>query len=362
MKNKDFENLFNNVKPVLPSDALKERVLKSAAKIPVIEKPINRFFLTMRRYGAVLSALVLTLIASITLLGFYSESYYEVYLDVNPSIEVEVNRFGVVSGVNLINDDAKDCLKGISLKGRSPEEAVTVITTVLSEKGYFSNDAELFISGYSGSYKGITQTIEALYYRLTDLTEQQGYSVEVFTGAFTEDQRKKAAKENISPLKYSIICEVLALDDSYTLEKLSDLSMARLNNLQKSLVNYISEEDIETAHKQNISPMRYELYKTLTEFGCDMEEITSLSTVELKSKLNEMKASNIDKLNKDIEEEAVKNGFVTESERAKFNVIYSIMCRDSSYTVESLRDKTMLELMALDYALEKYDVLKDLFG
>lgn len=363
MKNKDFERLFRNVEPVLPSRKLKERVLENSQKIPVLEnKPINKFFLLMRRYGVALSVLVLTLIASLTVFGFYSESYYEVYLDVNPSIEVNVNRFGVVSGVNLLNDDAKDCLKGINLKGRKTEEAVTVIATALSESGYFGENSELFISGYSGSFSGIDQTVEALYYRLADLTEQQGYGVEVYTGAFTKQQREEASKANLSPLKYSIISDLLELDDGYTMQELSDFSMARLNELYTTLSNYISEDDIMLARQQNLSPMRYELTKTLLGMGCEEEEISVLSTAELKSLLKSMNTSNLDKVNKDIEEEAAANGFTTEAERAKFRVIYSIINRDPTYTVEDLRNKSMFELKALDYALEKYDVIKDLFG
>ncbi len=363
MKNKDFEKLFGSVQPVLPSRELKDRVIESSAKIPVIqEKPINKFFLFVRRYGVALGMLVLTLVASLTVFGFYSESYYEVYIDVNPSIEVNVNRFGVVSRVDLLNDDAEDCLKGIDLKGRKPEEAITVIATVLSENGYFGEDSELFISGYSESFSGIEQTVGALYYRLTDLTEQQGYGVEVFTGAFTKEQREMAAKSNLSPLKYSIISELLELDDGYTMRELSDFSMARLNELYTTLSAYISEDDILVARQNNLSPMRYELIKTLSDMGCKEEELSPLTTAELKSLLKTKNTSKIDEFNKDVDLLAEKNGFNTDAERAKFRVIYSITMRDPTYTVEGLRNKSMFELKALDYALEKYDVIKDLFG
>lgn len=355
---KDFENMFKSVKPVMPSDGFKEKVLSSAKRIPIIEnKPINRFGVIMRRYAAAFAVLCLTLVAAVTLLGFYGENYYEVYIDVNPSIEVSVNRFGVINKVNYINADAKNVFKDVELKGKKPEEAITDITYALDKGGYLKNDSELFISGYSDADADVNKIVEALYYMVFDISEEKGYGATVLTGKFTEEQRKEALSKNISPLKYSLITSLLALDDDYTMEKLSYLSMGELNGLYSALSSILSKDIIEAARKNDVSPMRYKLLETLDKAGVP-GDLTNLTTHKLKVILEEEKQKKVENENKTIEEQAKNYGCPEE----KFRVIYSITQRDSSYEIEELLDKSMFELKALDYALEKYDILTGIFG
>jgi len=356
---KDFENMFKSVKPVMPSDGFKEKVLSSARRVPIIEnKPINRFGVIMRRYAAAFAVLCLTLVAAVTLLGFYGENYYEVYIDVNPSIEVSVNRFGVINKVNYINADAKNVFKDVELKGKKPEEAITDITYALDKGGYLKNDSELFISGYSGADADVNKIVEALYYMVFDISEEKGYGATVLTGKFTEEQRKEALSKNISPLKYSLITSLLALDDDYTMENLAYLSMGELNGLYSALSSILSKDIIEAARKNDVSPMRYKLLETLDKAGIVTGDLTNLTTSELKGLLEKAKQEKVENENKTIEEQAKNYGCPEE----KFRVIYSITQRDSSYEIEELLDKSMFELKALDYALEKYDILTGIFG
>lgn len=359
MTNKDFEKMFNNVKPVLPSEGFKERVLQEARKIPITEnKPINKFFLFTRRYMAGFACLIIMLVSVITLAGLYSENYYEVYLDINPSIELCVNRFGTISKVKCINEDAEKCLKGLKLKGKDPNEAIEEIASALNSSGYFDGDAELFVSGYSKNYGGVSQMVEALYYRLSDLSEECGYGVEVFTGQFTEKQREEAEEKNISPLKYSVITELLLLDDSYSFEELSRFAMRDLNKVYNTLLSGLTQEAFEEAKKADITPMHYQLIKALEDLGVPAELLSSYDTAELKELFVSERNKRVEGVETFIKEKAEEYGVSEEI----FRIAYSIVERDSSYQLEDLLKKSLFELKALDYALDKYDLLTGLFG
>lgn len=358
MTNKEFEKLFNNVKPVLPSQGLKERVLSEAKRIPVVSaKPINKGLTFVRRYAMAIGCLIFMIIASFTLLGVYGESYYEVYIDVNPSIEVCVNRFGVVSKVKCLNADAESCLDGVKLKGMRPEEAVTEIAYALSSNGYFDKNFELYLSGYSEKDTDVNLVVESLYYRLFDLTETEGYGVDVYTGEFTKEQRLAAEKVNVSPLKYSIITEVSSLDDGYTFDELKDRPMAELNYIYYTLKNALTKDVLDGAKAEGVSPMHYKLVTVLKNQGVS-EELLKCTTKELKKLYVEIKTKSDDELNEEIAQKAEEYGVSTEV----YRLAYSIVSRDGSYKIEDLLKKSVFELKALDYALEKYDVIKDLFG
>lgn len=355
---KDFENLIKNVEPVMPSSDFKQRVLDGARKIPVLDaKPLNRFGLALKRYGALFAVLCLTLVSAITMLGFYGESYYEVYVDVNPSVEISVNRFGVVNDVKYLNDDAQKVFENVNLKGKKPEEAITDITLALNGGGYLKDKSEVFISGYSRTDADVDKIVEALYYRASDFSEEQGYNATILTGNFTDEERKEALKNSLSPLKYSIISELSSLDDEYTLENLSGISMGELNGMLNSLKSVLTDEVIRSASERNVSPMRYKLEEVLVKTGLWTSDMSLKTTAQLKEIFIEASDKKSEFIEKTIEEQAKAYNCSIE----KFTLIYSIIERDPSYTVESLIERTMFELRTLDYALEKYDVLLDIF-
>lgn len=362
MKNKDIEKLFASVTPVVPDKDVKNKILTAAAAIPVIcDKPINKFLVFTKRYALSLACLLIVFIAAVTTLGVYNTSYYEVYLDVNPSIEVCVNRFGVISKVKCINEDAKECLKGVNLKGKRPEDAVEDIAYVLAQSGYFDDRSELFVSGYSEDFGEVDKTVEALYYLLTDLAEQKGYSVQVFTGEFTKEEKDAAKKASISPLKYSIISELISLDDRYSVQELALRTMGELNDAYTKLKSSLSQEVIDGAQSLNITPMRYKLIEALTEYGYDFTSLVGYDTSALEELYDAKKQEYQVLLEQTLKNLAEKNGVSFEI----YRTVYNIMQLDKSYNTpekeKELLKKSLFELKALEFALEKYDVIKDLF-
>lgn len=354
MKNKDFEKLYNNVKPVLPSNELKRKVLDQTNKIPFVEnKPLNQFFIGVKRFSFAITVLVITLIASLTTLGFYNESYYELYIDINPSIELRVNRFGVVNEVKCLNEDAQKCVDGVDIKGLSYEEAVSKIVGALNQNGYFVDQSELFVSGYSNK-SSISQVVESICYRLSDWTEEMGVDVQVLKGDFTEEDRNLAQEQNLSPYKYSLINELLALDDSYTREELAEYKMSEINELCNSIKSGLSEKVILDAEKNNLSPIRYQLILSLEELDVTFE-IDGMSTKELKDLYRQELEKYVNDVANRFEE------FLKDLDQEKATVITSILIKDPTLDIEELKEKTLIELKAIDFMLSKQDVLLDLF-
>lgn len=362
MKNKDIEKLFASVTPVVPDEDVKNKILTAAVAVPVIcDKPINKFLVFTKRYALSLACLLIVFIAAVTMLGVYNTSYYEVYLDVNPSIEVCVNRFGVISKVKCINEDAKECLKGVKLKGKRPEDAVEDIAYILDQSGYFNDRSELFVSGYSEEYGEVDKTVEALYYLLTDIAEQKGYSVQVFTGEFTKEEKDAAKKEGISPLKYSIISELISLDDRYGIQELSARSMGELNDAYIELKSALSQEVIDSAAALKITPMRYQFIEALKEYGYDFSSLIGYDTAGLEELYDAKKQEYQVLLEITLKQKAAENGVSLEVYRTVYNIMQLDKNYDTPEKEKELLKKSLFELEALEFALEKYDVIKDLF-
>ena len=61
-------------------------------------------------------------------------------LDVNPSIELTVNKLGRVLSVHACNADAQTVLDGLELRNQSLQAAADAIVTELQDDGYVSAD------------------------------------------------------------------------------------------------------------------------------------------------------------------------------------------------------------------------------
>lgn len=64
-----------------------------------------------------------------------------VSIDVNPSIELEVNRQEKVLKANALNEDAKTLLEGMELEGTNLKTAVNAVIGSMVQNGYLTADA-----------------------------------------------------------------------------------------------------------------------------------------------------------------------------------------------------------------------------
>lgn len=355
LKNKDVEAMFRSVGKAVPSDGLKDRILSEAKSIPiVVSEPVSAVRRFSVGYAALMAAFVLMLISAVLTWGFYGENYYEVYIDVNPSISLTVNRFGVVNKVTAINDDAQSCLDGTNIEGKSVEEAVTEIADALEKDGFLSDGATLYVSGYTGKSEKIENAVEALYYRLMDYTEESGYDVSVVSEEFSYEDAVGAAEYDVSPLKYKYMARLVSLDDSYDAAELASLKINEISIKCTETYDSLSADVIAAAEKADVSPLKYQLVSTLTELnvGDGFASLISLSTDALKDLYKDWVT--------DVREEIARQADNLGIDIEKYSIIYAITQRNSDYSVEELKDKTMVELKALDYTLEKLEALRNL--
>ena len=164
-----------------------------------------------------------------SLIGLGNEDYQTVYIDVNPSTALSINRFGKVSSVEYLNEDAEKALNGIKLKGLSAEDALEKMITAYDENGYFDSNAEIYISAVSEKNKNADKLLPKLSERAEKIKGNRNYSVN--TSKLTAEDRAEADEYGISPSKYRIISEIIEKHPSYTVEDLKDKSMAELRDL-----------------------------------------------------------------------------------------------------------------------------------
>ena len=164
-----------------------------------------------------------------------------VSLDVNPSIELKVNRNEKVLSCTPLNEDAKailaDMSNGADLKGAKLDVAVNAIVGSLVRNGYLDSISSAIMISVEDKK---TARAEKLQRELTSTVDGVLQTSEakaaVLTQTLTQDagREQQARENNISTGKAALVNHVLALNSALKFDELAKLSVEELKDLAEA--------------------------------------------------------------------------------------------------------------------------------
>ena len=164
-----------------------------------------------------------------------------VSLDVNPSIELKVNRSEKVLVCTPLNEDAKailaDMSNGADLKGAKLDVAVNAIVGSLVRNGYLDSISSAIMISVEDKD---TARAEKLQRELTSAVDGVLQTSEakaaVLTQTLTQDaaREQQARENNISTGKTALVNRVLAINPSLKFDALAKLSVEELKDLAEA--------------------------------------------------------------------------------------------------------------------------------
>jgi len=164
-----------------------------------------------------------------------------VSLDVNPSIELKVNRSEKVLVCTPLNEDAKailaDMSNGADLKGAKLDVAVNAIVGSLVRNGYLNSISSAIMISVEDKD---TARAEKLQRELTStvdgVLQTSAAKAAVLTQTLTQDagREQQARENNISTGKAALVNHVLALNSALKFDELAKLSVEELKDLAEA--------------------------------------------------------------------------------------------------------------------------------
>ena len=196
---------------------------------------------TTKRRWTTLAAACLALV----LLGgggiFYQQAHAVasvVSLDVNPSIELKVNRSEKVLVCAPLNEDAKailaDMSNGTDLKGAKLDVAVNAIVGSLVRNGYLDSiSSAIMISVEDKDAARAEKLQRELTSAVDGVLQTSEAKAAVLTQTLTQDaaREQQARENNISTGKAALVNRVLAINPSLKFDALAKLSVEELKDL-----------------------------------------------------------------------------------------------------------------------------------
>ena len=172
---------------------------------------------------------VCTAVFCLLILGsFYYNNHFVIQnvigIDVNPSLELKVNKQNEVREVIANNDDAKKVLQDMDLVGSDANVAVNALIGSMVQLGYLSDLSNSILISVDG------KNSEALRVELlNNLNIGDNYSV--VSQEIDDNYTDLATKYNISEGKVQLINQVIASNPLHTFDELAGLSINELNLL-----------------------------------------------------------------------------------------------------------------------------------
>ena len=164
-----------------------------------------------------------------------------VSLDVNPSIELKVNRSEKVLVCTPLNEDAKAILvdmgNGADLKGAKLDVAVNAIVGSLVRNGYLNSISSAIMISVEDKDTARAEKLQRELTSTVDGVLQTSESrASVLTQTLTQDaaREQQARENNISTGKAALVNCVLAINPSLKFDALAKLSVEELKDLAEA--------------------------------------------------------------------------------------------------------------------------------
>ena len=164
-----------------------------------------------------------------------------VSLDVNPSIELKVNRSEKVLVCTPLNEDAKAILadmgSGADLKGAKLDVAVNAIVGSLVRNGYLDSiSSAIMISVEDKDAARAEKLQRELTSAVDDVLQTSEAKASVLTQTLTQDaaREQQARENNISTGKAALVNRVIALNATLKFDALAKLSVEELKDLAEA--------------------------------------------------------------------------------------------------------------------------------
>ncbi len=175
-----------------------------------------------------------------------------VALDVNPSLELEVNEREEVEEVHALNEEAEIVLGDMDLVDVDLDVAVNAIIGSMLQNGYLSAEQNsILISVDADDLREMEALKESVSGKVSELLDGSNIEASVITQSFEKEHVKhKAEKDNISAAKATLIDKIIAaglvdIDGvPYTYDELVGLKVYELKLMLES--KGIEVEGIET--------------------------------------------------------------------------------------------------------------------
>lgn len=191
--------------------------------------------------------LVLTLLGGYSYNAYFTETMY-VDIDINPSVELTVNRFDRIIGVYAYNAEGGELLTQLDLMHTPYDSAVTMLTEAAIQNSFLSDGGLVSVTLQSNRDNNTAEALKTLHMNITSVAQGQHSSVLIDVFPVDSGTREHAHAQNLSPAKYLAILALQEVDPAATIAGCRNHTITEIHALtEEHGGGHHSVEDSDTA-------------------------------------------------------------------------------------------------------------------
>lgn len=174
--------------------------------------------------------------------SMYRKPVSYISIDVNPSIELGINRFGKVVSADAYNEDGQDILQHVSLENISYTQAINRLLKDESDHHYLGNDSLLVFT-----------VISDHSYRIIEEINTNTFSQAYNTLMYTSDPvcMEEAHSHEMSFGLYRAYLELSQYDENVTVEDCHDMTMGEIQTRIEGCRHHSDTQEPDEHHESH---------------------------------------------------------------------------------------------------------------
>ena len=201
-----------------------EEELKNSTKAFLYQKTKGYASAKITRYRRLLPAIACFLLVTFGGYWLYFTPTVEISIDVNPSIELGVNRFDKIISVSSYNNDGQELVDSLDIKYLDYAQAIDQILRNENVNALLSNN-EVMTIGVIGSDNAQSAKVLSV---IESYTDQESNTYCYYADP---DEVEQAHEMGLSYGKYRAFLKLKTLDSTITAEKIQNMTMREIRDL-----------------------------------------------------------------------------------------------------------------------------------
>lgn len=202
----------------------------------------NKFF--SYKQAAMIMVCFLCVILGLKGYSAYFTSISTISIDINPSIELDINQFGKVIDVKSYNEDGDIIISATKIRFLDYREALMLLFQNETLTQYLTQEQLVVITVFGANEEKNTEM-------LTDLTACTGSYRNIECCAGNSDEVAAAHAFGLSYGKYKAFLELRALDSNITTEDIRGLTMRQIRDMINALLSDVNSPISDSDTRKN---------------------------------------------------------------------------------------------------------------
>ncbi|MBR0598492.1 hypothetical protein [Sinanaerobacter chloroacetimidivorans] len=258
---------------------------------------------TLRRWSLAALSIAACLIIMIGGYAYYKTPINYISLDINPSVELGLNRFGRVIETEAINADGNSLLNGTKILNMSADDAIEELSLKAEEKGYIRDDGStvIAVTALSKQYNEAAKIRDQADKTLRTMISKGTLNAIVYTDSADLLLRTEARGFGLSPGKYKLILLLQSLDSGVEIDQYRN---TRITDILVKANELLQQND-------NTGSGRYEWnYEMIKEAAEQIWGINGNIIREQNTEQNQNRSSSPSAVEQDQEQNQNQNGYI----------------------------------------------------